>query len=72
LVWAVEAFDWPGYNPAEVYAASRVVDEIDYLPVWYLHEVTRSAGSCAQAQGPTVFAADGYLYCSTPLFDRIV
>jgi len=60
------------YDPAEVYAVSRVVDEIDYLSVWYLHEATRSAGSCAQTQGPTVVVADGYLYRSTPLFDRIV
>jgi hypothetical protein len=41
LAWAVEAFDWPGYEPAEVYAVNKVVDEIDYLPGWYLHEVMK-------------------------------
>lgn len=35
LAWAVEAFDWPGYEPAEVYAVNKVVNEIDYLPGWY-------------------------------------
>lgn len=41
LAWAVEAFDWPGYERAEVYAINKVVDEIDYLPGWYLHEVMK-------------------------------
>lgn len=41
LAWAVEAFGWPGYEPAEVYAVNKVVDEIDYLPGWYLHEVMK-------------------------------
>ncbi|PJK27852.1 hypothetical protein CVT23_20485 [Minwuia thermotolerans] len=41
LAWAVEVFDWPGYEPAEVYAVNKVVDEIDYLPGWYLHEVMK-------------------------------
>lgn len=41
LAWAVEAFDWPGYELAEVYAVNKVVDEIDYLPGWYLHEVMK-------------------------------
>lgn len=41
LAWAVEAFDWPGYEPSEVYAVNKVVDEIDYLPGWYLHEVMK-------------------------------
>lgn len=41
LAWAVEAFDWPGYKPAEVYAVNKVVNEIDYLPGWYLHEVMK-------------------------------
>lgn len=41
LAWAVEAFDWPGYEPAEVYAVNKVVDEIDYLPGRYLHEVMK-------------------------------
>jgi hypothetical protein len=41
LAWAVEAFDWPGYEPAEVHAVNKVVDEIDYLPGWYLHEVMK-------------------------------
>lgn len=41
LAWAVEAFDWPGYEPAEVYAVNKVIDEVDYLPGWYLHEVMK-------------------------------
>ncbi len=41
LAWAVEAFDWPGYESVEVYAVNKVVDEIDYLPGWYLHEVMK-------------------------------
>lgn len=41
LAWAVEAFDWPGYELSEVYALNRVVDEIDYLPGWYLREVMK-------------------------------
>ncbi len=41
LAWAVEAFDWPGYESAEVYAVNKVVDEMDYLPGWYLHEVMK-------------------------------
>jgi hypothetical protein len=41
LAWAVEAFDWPGHEPAEIYAINKVVDEIDYLPGWYLHEVMK-------------------------------
>ena len=41
LAWAVEVFDWPGYAPAEIYAVNKVVDEIDYLPGWYLHEVMK-------------------------------
>lgn len=41
LAWAVEGFQWPGYETDEVYAVNKVVDEIDYLPGWYLHEVMK-------------------------------
>ncbi|NET71465.1 MAG: hypothetical protein F6K62_11195 [Sphaerospermopsis sp. SIO1G2] len=41
LSWAVEAFDWPSYESAEVYTVNKVVDQIDYLPGWYLHEVMK-------------------------------
>ncbi len=41
LAWAVDAFTWPDWDHDTLYAVNKVVDEGDYLPGAYLHEVLR-------------------------------
>lgn len=37
--WAAEAFDWPGYRPADLYAVNKVLNEWDFFPLAELHEI---------------------------------
>ncbi len=41
LAWAVVTFNWPDWDQDTLYAVNKVVDEGDYLPGAYLHEVLR-------------------------------
>lgn len=37
--WAAEAFDWPGYRPADLYAVNKVLNELDFFPLMELHDI---------------------------------
>lgn len=37
--WAAEAFQWPGYEPKELYAVNKVLNEPDFPPLFLIHEV---------------------------------
>jgi hypothetical protein len=37
--WAAANFDWPGYTSDELFSVSKVLNEIDFAPLKYLHEI---------------------------------
>ncbi len=37
--WAAANFDWPGYTSDELFSVSKVLNEIDFAPLMYLHEM---------------------------------
>jgi hypothetical protein len=37
--WAAASFDWPGYTSDELFRVSKVLNEIDFAPLMYLHEM---------------------------------
>lgn len=37
--WAAEEFQWPGYEPAELYAVNKVLNEPDFPPLFLIHEI---------------------------------
>lgn len=41
--WAAEAFAWPNYTAAELYAVNKVLNEADFPPLSVLHDVLLAA-----------------------------
>lgn len=37
--WSAEEFQWPGYEPAELYAVNKVLNEPDFPPLFLTHEI---------------------------------
>jgi hypothetical protein len=40
--WAAEEFQWPGYEPTELYAVNKVLNEPDFPPLFLMHEILQS------------------------------
>lgn len=36
--WSAEEFQWPGYEPTELYAVNKVLNEPDFPPLFLIHE----------------------------------
>ncbi len=41
--WAAEDFQWPGYEPEELYRLNKVLNEPDFLPLFMMHGVLMNA-----------------------------
>ncbi|WP_157784516.1 hypothetical protein [Sinorhizobium fredii] len=41
--WSAEEFQWPGYEPAELYAVNKVLNEPDFPPLFLIHEILLNA-----------------------------
>lgn len=41
--WSAEEFQWPGYEPAELYSVNKVLNEPDFPPLFLIHEILLSA-----------------------------
>ena len=37
--WAASAFEWPGYTAEDLFKLNKVLNEIDFAPLLYLHEM---------------------------------
>lgn len=37
--WAASAFEWPGYTEEELFKLNKVLNEIDFMPLMYLHDM---------------------------------
>lgn len=37
--WAASAFDWPGYTAEELFQLNKVLNEIDFAPLMFLHDM---------------------------------
>ncbi|MFL0693679.1 MAG: hypothetical protein ACJLUP_16745 [Agrobacterium tumefaciens] len=40
--WAAEEFQWPGYEPTELYAVNKVLNEPDFPPLFLMHEILQN------------------------------
>lgn len=43
MEWSAEEFQWPGYEPAELYAVNKVLNEPDFPPLFLIHEILLNA-----------------------------
>ncbi|MCE7798837.1 hypothetical protein LWE61_20110 [Sphingobium sufflavum] len=43
VTWAAEAFNWPGYTAAELYAINKTLNEQDFPPLAVLHDLLLAA-----------------------------
>lgn len=41
--WAAEEFQWPGYEPTELYSINKVLNEPDFPPLFLMHEILQNA-----------------------------
>ena len=39
VVWAAEEFQWPGYEPVQLYRLNKVLDEQDFWPLSVMHDL---------------------------------
>ena len=37
--WAASAFDWPGYTAEELFQLNKVLNEVDFAPLMFLHDI---------------------------------
>jgi hypothetical protein len=51
VVWAVDALRWPRYTAKEIYIVNKVLDEVDFSPLCYLHELLLAAKLIRQPRG---------------------
>jgi len=49
--WAAEAFDWPYYSAADLYAVKKVLNEPDFPPLVILHDLLVRAKLVRHRQG---------------------
>jgi hypothetical protein len=51
VAWAAEAFAWPNYTAADLYAANKVLNEQDFPPLVVLHDLLLSTKLARHYQG---------------------
>lgn len=39
VTWAAEDFQWPGYEPEQLYIVNKVLNEPDFMPLAIMHEL---------------------------------
>jgi hypothetical protein len=57
--WAAEEFQWPGFEPKELYAVNKVLNEQDFLPLSILHEVFLDARLIRHRDGKAILTRAG-------------
>lgn len=57
--WAAEEFRWPGYEPADLYAVSKVLNEPDFPPLLGLHSMFLNARVLRHYKGKAVLTKAG-------------
>lgn len=57
--WAAEEFQWPGYEPRELYAVTRVLNEPDFPPLFALHSMMGNARLMRHLKGRAVLTKAG-------------
>ena len=66
LAWAVEAFHWPDYEADLLRSVCRVIDESDFVPGQYLHEVMKRARLMRRHRGKLVLSPRGRDVLASP------
>ena len=66
VVWAVDAFDWPGYTADELYRLNKVLNEDDVLPLAFLHDLLRAGRMIRHVKGNAVITKAGKALCDDP------
>ena len=57
--WAAEDFRWPGFEPEELYAVNKVLNEPDFPPLFKLHEILLKARLIRHYKGRAVVTRAG-------------
>ncbi|WP_132528288.1 hypothetical protein [Rhizobium sp. BK376] len=57
--WAAEEFRWPGYEPADLYAVTKVLNEPDFPPLFGLHSMFLNARLIRHFKGKAVLTKAG-------------
>lgn len=57
--WAAEEFQWPGYEPRELYAVTKVLNEPDFPPLFALHSMMGNSRLMRHLKGRAVLTKAG-------------
>ncbi|HZG29213.1 MAG TPA: hypothetical protein VE079_12200 [Ensifer sp.] len=57
--WAAEDFQWPGFEPEELYAVNKVLNETDFPPLFTLHELLLKARLLRHYKGRALLTRSG-------------
>lgn len=57
--WAANEFQWPGYEPTELYAVNKVLNEPDFPPLFGLHSMLMNARLMRHLKGRAVLTKAG-------------
>lgn len=59
VTWAAEEFQWPGYEPEELYQLNRVLNEQDFPPLTIMHDLLVGAKLMRHFKGKVVLTKSG-------------
>lgn len=57
--WAADDFQWPGFEPEELYAVNKVLNEPDFPPLFTLHELLLKARLLRHYKGRALLTRSG-------------
>ena len=66
LAWAVEELAWPEWDSKTLHAVNKVIDEGDYLPGAFLHEVLRRTKMLRKSKDRLVLTSSGRANLENP------
>jgi len=71
--WAADNFDWPEYSKEEVFRVNKVLNELDYPPAVFIHELLVHLRLGRHYKGQFVLTKAGKKFANNPddLFDLI-
>jgi hypothetical protein len=72
--WAAAAFDWPGHTEADLYMVNKVLNEPDFMPLMFLHEIllTMKLGRHYKGQFRLTKAGQALVGHPGRIFDTVV
>jgi len=59
VTWAAEEFQWPGYEPEELYRFNKVLNQQDFPPVSVMHDLMVAAKLMRHFKGKAILTKSG-------------